>query len=264
MQRRNDLLRELFIMVQTTRQDMQSVPLGCETDDGDLQTFLEKFDLNKECVECLCLLSFLSYFLFSPNQGSIANFKEDDFSFLNRLPLQPSKPDFSLTSLTSSHIESVQATTHLPNESMVTVDPREDIVIPIPSKQTGHEYHIDTLAASESLEPSNSPVYYRHQYDPQYKLPPLSVLPPEFVRKTKTSKRKKERERDKSDGKKDRDEVLPLGVNRWAATVHANPVWKKVSRATKCLSSREWGVCLHSSPYPESTADTPNRLPFLN
>ena len=51
VQRRNDLLHELFIMVQTAKQGMKSIPLGCETDDSDFQTFLEKFDLNKECVE---------------------------------------------------------------------------------------------------------------------------------------------------------------------------------------------------------------------
>lgn len=130
-----------------------------------------------------------------------------------------------------------------------TVDPlfiREDIVIPIPLKSTGQVYHIDVLGAPKSLEPPISPVHYRQQYDPQYKLPPLSVLPAEFSRKTKTTKRKKERERDKSDSKKDRDEVLPMGVSRWGATVLANPVWKRVSRATKCLSTREWGVRLHS------------------
>jgi chromatin modification-related protein VID21 len=124
---------------------------------------------------------------------------------------------------------------------------REDIVIPIPLKPTGDQvYHIGVLAAPKSLEPPISPVHYRQQYDPQYKLPPLSVLPAEFGRKTKNTKRKKERERDKSDGKKDRDEVLPMGVSRWGATVLANPVWKRVSRATKCLSTREWGVCLYN------------------
>ena len=164
--------------------------------------------------------------------------------------------------MTSSHIEPVRATTYSPYESTDTIlFSREDIVIPIPLKPTGHVYHIDALAAPNSLDPSISPVHYRQQYDPQYKLPPLSVLPAEFSRKTKTTKRKKERERDKSDSKKDRDDVLPMGVSRWGATVHANPVWKKVSRATKCLSTQEWGVCPYSCPYPASTADTPNRLP---
>ncbi|KAF8797902.1 hypothetical protein BYT27DRAFT_7203588 [Phlegmacium glaucopus] len=122
---------------------------------------------------------------------------------------------------------------------------QEDILIPAPSNPRGDQvYYIDTSAASKSLEAPISPVHYRQQYDPQYKIPPLNVLPAEFSRKTKATKRKKERERDKSDGKKDRDEVLPMGVSRWGATVLANPVWKKVSRATKCLSTREWGVAM--------------------
>lgn len=337
----------------------------------------------------IVLPSFLSYtFSFSPNQGSIANFREEDFSFPDELPLQPSQ---STLSLTSSHIEPVRVTkgqsdivelaklslpsltkshhnplsdelrtdaetprqrlddndnmqndpygdslsTHspkhesmdlyqddidgslqkpvvinvpevagagnitlpqpeqLPNEqrglgdfaavidplsnekrlpSLLTFNPlikidlppiiREDIIIPVPLNPTGDQvYHIDTLAAPKLLEAPVSPVHYRQQYDPQYKVPPLSVLPAEFSRKTRTAKRKKERERDKLDGKKDKDEVLPMGVNRWGAIVLANPVWKRVSRASKCLSTREWGVCLHNCPNPASTADTLNRLP---
>ena len=128
---------------------------------------------------------------------------------------------------------------------------REDIIIPVPLNPIGGQvYHIDTSVASESLEPPISPVHYRQQYDPQYRMPPLSILPAEFSRKTKTTKRKKEKERDKSDSKKDRDEILPMGVSRWGATVLANPVWKRVSRATKCLSTREWGVCLYNYPNP--------------
>jgi chromatin modification-related protein VID21 len=139
---------------------------------------------------------------------------------------------------------------------------REDIVIPLPLNPTGDQvYHIDTLVVPKSLEPPISPVHYRQQYDPQYKIPPLSVLPAEFSRKTRSTKRKKERERDKSDGKKDRDEVLPMGVSRWGATVLANPVWKRVSRATKCLSTRDWGVRLHNYPNLTSTPDALDRLP---
>lgn len=56
-------------------------------------------------------MSFLAFFLtpsvFSPNQGSIANFKEENFSFPDRLPLQLSQSELSVT---SSHIESVRTT----------------------------------------------------------------------------------------------------------------------------------------------------------
>ena len=47
---------------------MKSIPLGCETDDSDFQTFLEKFDLNKECVELFVPPRFLSYFLSVQNR----------------------------------------------------------------------------------------------------------------------------------------------------------------------------------------------------
>lgn len=69
----------------------------------------------------------------------------------------------------------------------------------------------------------------------QYTLPPAHILPPEFSRK-KASKRKKDRSERKDD--------LPMGLNRWAATLNANPVYTRLKRATKCLSSREWSVSM--------------------
>lgn len=82
-----------------------------------------------------------------------------------------------------------------------------------------------------------------HHFNPAYTLPPLRSLPPEYLRKGKSVKQKKrDKERDKADGK-NKDEWTPMGLTKWGATVRANPVWKKVSRATKCLSTRDWGVC---------------------
>ncbi|EGN96209.1 hypothetical protein SERLA73DRAFT_76187 [Serpula lacrymans var. lacrymans S7.3] len=84
-----------------------------------------------------------------------------------------------------------------------------------------------------------------------YTLPPLKSLPAEFTRKGKSAKqRKRDRDRerndkDKVDVKKDgKDEWAPMGPNRWGAVVRANPIWKKVARATKCLSTREWSVAM--------------------
>lgn len=79
---------------------------------------------------------------------------------------------------------------------------------------------------------------------PEYTLPPLKTLPAEFQRKSKPTKlqRKKEKEREKGENKKDRDDWVPLGVVRWGINIRANPVHKKVTRATKCLTTREWTV----------------------
>lgn len=78
----------------------------------------------------------------------------------------------------------------------------------------------------------------------KYSLPPLKSLPAEYNRKNKSKQRKREKEREKNDAKRDTNDWTPVGLNKWAATINANPVWKKVSRATKCLSSREWAVSL--------------------
>jgi len=99
-------------------------------------------------------------------------------------------------------------------------------------------------AAESSITQRNE--FERNYY---YSLPPLKSLPAEFQRKGKVLKqqRKREKERDKgeklSDGRKDgKDDWVPLGANRWGAIIRANPLWKRVSRASKCLSTREWGV----------------------
>ncbi|RDB21560.1 Chromatin modification-related protein EAF1 [Hypsizygus marmoreus] len=81
----------------------------------------------------------------------------------------------------------------------------------------------------------------RYQFEPNYTLPPFKSAYPDF-RKAKTTKRKRDKEREKSDHKK--EDWAPLGLSRWAATVNANPVWRKVSRASKCLSSRDWAIAM--------------------
>ena len=76
----------------------------------------------------------------------------------------------------------------------------------------------------------------------KYSLPPLKSLPAEYSRKNKSKQHKREKEREKNDAKRDTNDWAAMGLNKWAATISANPVWKKVSRATKCLTSREWAV----------------------
>ncbi|KAG2061308.1 hypothetical protein BDR06DRAFT_986313 [Suillus hirtellus] len=86
--------------------------------------------------------------------------------------------------------------------------------------------------------------HHHHHFNPAYSLPPIKSLPPEYLRKGKSAKQKKrDKERDKADGKI-KDEWTPMGLTKWGATIRANPVWKKVSRATKCLSTRDWGVAI--------------------
>uniref|UniRef100_D8PVQ8 Vacuolar import and degradation protein 21 n=1 Tax=Schizophyllum commune (strain H4-8 / FGSC 9210) TaxID=578458 RepID=D8PVQ8_SCHCM len=81
------------------------------------------------------------------------------------------------------------------------------------------------------------PVYAPEPYDPGYTLPSLSDLPVDFNKKATSRKRK----RDKQEIKR-KEQWQPIGLNEWGAAIRANPVWKKVSKSTKCLSTKEWGI----------------------
>ncbi|KAI0693277.1 hypothetical protein BC835DRAFT_1354362 [Cytidiella melzeri] len=75
---------------------------------------------------------------------------------------------------------------------------------------------------------------------PNYPVPPLKALPAEYNRKGKP-KQSKKRDKDKGDGKQ---EWQPLGLAKWNAMLRANPVHKKVTKASKCLSTRDWNIAL--------------------
>lgn len=132
---------------------------------------------------------------------------------------------------------------------LTTSLPQKRIIIPAPTSSfstPSFSFELTPPATKSSTAPP-SPAQHRHHFNPNYTLPSLKALPVEFNRKGKSSKqRKRERERDKVDGQKNRDLVkddwYPMGLSRWVATINANPVWKRVSRASKCLSSRDWAV----------------------
>ncbi|KAJ2983058.1 hypothetical protein NUW54_g10671 [Trametes sanguinea] len=78
--------------------------------------------------------------------------------------------------------------------------------------------------------------------EPPYPLPPLSLLPIEFSRRGKTSKRERKRDKERDKGEAKKDEWAPMSLAKWSAVLRANPVHQKLSRATKCLSTRDWSV----------------------
>ncbi|CDO72899.1 hypothetical protein BN946_scf185002.g84 [Trametes cinnabarina] len=78
--------------------------------------------------------------------------------------------------------------------------------------------------------------------EPPYPLPPLSLLPVEFSRRGKTSKRERKRDKERDKGEPKKEEWAPMSLAKWSAVLRANPVHKKLQRATKCLSTRDWSV----------------------
>ena len=111
---------------------------------------------------------------------------------------------------------------------------QEAILIPAPT--TNDEETAFNLDFEPELTLSSVPtnIENRQRYDLKYTLPPLSVLPTDFTRRVKPRRKK--------DGKREKDDAVPMGLARWGATIMANPLWKRVAKATKCLNTREWGV----------------------
>lgn len=121
---------------------------------------------------------------------------------------------------------------------------------PIPGLPV-YNFDVESTPEPEPM-PSISPKQHRSHFSPIYNLPPLKILPTEFNRKPKPTKqqRKREKEREKNergterDGRREnKEDWVPMGINKWGAAVRANPVYKKVSRASKCLSTKDWNVC---------------------
>lgn len=186
----------------------------------------------------------------SLQRGTVA---EGDHHIIPDIP-----PDLRINNVSDEMVLSVNPSTEARREgvspSAATVKPvyiqislppsiQEEILIPTPmvaGKETSYNLDIDLTTESEKPQPSLTSVDNRHYFNPQYTLPSLDLLPAEFTRKVRPTKRKRERAGER-DGKRDKDDV-PLGLNRWNAILTANPVWRRVSRASKCLSTREWGV----------------------
>ncbi|KAI0065418.1 hypothetical protein BV25DRAFT_1821819 [Artomyces pyxidatus] len=109
-----------------------------------------------------------------------------------------------------------------------------------------------------SAEPPPAPAYspYQMEFQPdrQYTIPPLKSLPPEFQRKGKPNKIQRKREKERAekgtDARKDvKEDWLPIGINKWGVVMRANPLWRRMSRATKTLSTREWSVAFAELRY---------------
>lgn len=103
-----------------------------------------------------------------------------------------------------------------------------------------YEFNEESVSPSSAEEKTVTPGLTL--YKPlTFTLPPLRVLPPEFYRKAKQRQSRK-RDKEKTETKPVQ-EWTPMSLNKWCAMLRANPVHKKVSKASKCLNTREWNVC---------------------
>ncbi|KAI6151055.1 hypothetical protein BKA82DRAFT_15598 [Pisolithus tinctorius] len=121
------------------------------------------------------------------------------------------------------------------------------LLIPTPTSPalTAPVFSFESSEPEPTADSPSTPVQAeisRHHFSPDYTLPPPKFLPPNFVRKGKSSKQRK-RDKDRAESKT-KEEWTPLGFVKWGASIRANPIHKKVSRAAKCLSTRDWGVAI--------------------
>jgi chromatin modification-related protein VID21 len=138
--------------------------------------------------------------------------------------------------------------TALPPEAFM-LEPRKPMAIIIPAPLTPLTERSQFTFPEEVVEKAPRS---RHAYQPEfsidreYPLPPLKSLPIEFQRRGKLSKLQRKREKEKERGEKSvegkKEDWLPTGLSRWNATLRANPVWTRIARAQKTVSTRDWSV----------------------
>ena len=131
--------------------------------------------------------------------------------------------------------------------SAFMLPPKTEVFIPVKLAPVGEppQYALDltspearSLTVNEWLSPEFS-------LSRKYTLPPVKSLPLDQQRRLKLGKnqRKKEKEKDKgTESRKDAEDWTPMGINKWGVTIKSNPLWKRVSRATKTMSTRDWNV----------------------
>lgn len=137
------------------------------------------------------------------------------------------------------------------SEPLVAQEPSrpQEYVIPAPKPRVpGMSFVFEDVNADESMsvdKPASAPSVEVKEYDPGYTLPAFRMLPPEFHRRDKPTRQQRKKERDKNGNEKidsKKEEWSPMGMMRLGAVVRANPLWKRVARATKYLSTQDWTV----------------------
>ncbi|KAL0070630.1 chromatin modification-related protein VID21 [Marasmius tenuissimus] len=139
------------------------------------------------------------------------------------------------------------------SEPMADIVPPRPVFIPFPSSSyhswDGVQFPSDFGADKNQSEPTAPPTRVRFNVEADYPLPPIKSLPLEFNpnKKGKYAKQKrKEREKvEKAGGQINKEEWTPWGFNRWIITIKTNPLYKRVSKSTKCLTTRDWSIAMN-------------------
>lgn len=168
-------------------------------------------------------------------------------------------------------LEDVEMEDLVPEEKTVVLEPpvpttqptAEAEVIMSPAELALPTHQSTIITIPSRLTPITAPPSYNFPLEPPpseipeqprspfplpdrgYTLPPLKDLPPEFQRKSKSGKqqKKREKEREKGDSRREtKEEWQSSGLNKLGVMMRANPIYRKISRTAKCLSTSDWNV----------------------
>ncbi|EIW85452.1 hypothetical protein CONPUDRAFT_98516, partial [Coniophora puteana RWD-64-598 SS2] len=172
--------------------------------------------------------------------------EEQELEDMEESPPPEPAPPLAEVSTSTELMQVAESSNAAPVASLFEVPSQSSSrLIPAPLTSITPSYTFLDFTAEEQPETLAPPVYKSEHADPVYPLPSLKILPAEFSRKTRSAKqRKKDKDKDKDAKGGGKDEWAPMGVAKWGATIRANPVWKKVSRTPKCLSTRDWSVAI--------------------
>jgi chromatin modification-related protein VID21 len=135
-----------------------------------------------------------------------------------------------------------------PSAFILPPRPSTEVFIPAALAPIGEspQYTLDVATAEPRSLTTNEWLNLEFSLNRKYTLPFAKSLPLDQQRRLKLGKslRKKDKEKDKvPESRKDGiDDWTPLGINKWGVSIRANPLWKRVSRATKTMSTRDWNV----------------------
>ena len=141
-----------------------------------------------------------------------------------------------------------------PSAFILPPRPSTEVFIPAALAPIGQspQYSLDVATAEPRALTTNEWLNPEFSLNRNYTLPFAKSLPLDQQRRLKLGKslRKKDKEKDKvPESRKDGiDDWTPLGINKWGVTIRTNPLWKRVSRATKTMSTRDWNVRILSCP----------------
>jgi chromatin modification-related protein VID21 len=137
-----------------------------------------------------------------------------------------------------------------PSAFILPPRPSTEVFIPTALAPIGEspQYSLGVATAEPRSLTTNEWLNPEFSLNRDYTLPFAKSLPLDQQRRLKLGKSL--RKKDKApEGRKDGiDDWTPLGINKWGVSIRANPLWKRVSRATKTMSTRDWNVRISSCP----------------